>query len=572
MTQINGEWIFGDVSPKEPQEPKNELNRDADFRNKPYKSIAREVIQNSLDARDDSEKPVKVLFEAVSLEKGGALLKGLEHVFHRDLEALWSQDKVVTFLETGRELLQQEKIPCLKISDYNTTGITIGKLKKLFAGDTDDDVESGGSFGIGNYAAFSRSQLKSIIYETITDDPSGGLMKILTGRSFLVGHYNEGQLKRGEGYYYDNKNIDETKSIQFIEETIEREEKGTTLWILGFNEDLGWKDKIVSSILTNYFHAIYANLLNISIENLIEINSSNLDELFNSQILRDPGDTDLYNAFSFYSALVEGDIIEFDIEIFGKFRIYILHNDDFKNKCAYIRRGMLIKPRAIRGVDKNFAAVVECMSLDGNKILRDMEPPQHDDFYTDRIEDIKERRSIKKAYGALNTRIREEIIKSTEISTGLTDTWTLDILNDLLPFSSAPKSGGSDDEDAETESTEGGSSKRGQLPFEIERLPQTVKNNDVINQFKITYTNNNKDDKDSRDDIKISYSIRMMQEYDSGNSKPISVVELEMNGKKLKADNIFSFKKYGQYILTGKTDYEIFGNLSLEFTKLDIQK
>src|SRR5690606_22784612 len=88
-------------------------------------SLAREIIQNSLDAKqEESSDPVTVTF---SLE----LFSQSEFPGHSELlnvlsscKEYWPHDKdTQEFIGGALSCMNQESIPFLKISDYNTKGL-----------------------------------------------------------------------------------------------------------------------------------------------------------------------------------------------------------------------------------------------------------------------------------------------------------------------------------------------------------------------------------------------------------------------------------------------------------------
>src|SRR5882762_701953 len=85
--------------------------------------LARELIQNSLDARYDPQKPVQVKFELLELQRSEIPdLKSLAVTFERCAE-YWPSKKAKDFFERAVALAEQKKIASLRVSDYNTTGV-----------------------------------------------------------------------------------------------------------------------------------------------------------------------------------------------------------------------------------------------------------------------------------------------------------------------------------------------------------------------------------------------------------------------------------------------------------------
>ena len=148
------------------------------FKDDPLNSLAREICQNSLDAKDgEVGDPVVVEFaleEIPSSEFPG--LSELKETAQACLEFWGERDnKTREFFDLALEILQREEISFLRISDFNTTGLL---------GATSDDAsdwhslvksvgvsEKGamqiGSFGIGKFAPFACTDLRTLFYATL---------------------------------------------------------------------------------------------------------------------------------------------------------------------------------------------------------------------------------------------------------------------------------------------------------------------------------------------------------------------------------------------------------------------
>lgn len=97
--------------------------------------LAREILQNSLDARSrKSTGPVKVSFNLEYFQKKdfpgyNGLISCIERA-----EKFWEKNKqTIQFLKNAKACLRKDRIPFLRISDYNTTGLN----------GEDDDMASG---------------------------------------------------------------------------------------------------------------------------------------------------------------------------------------------------------------------------------------------------------------------------------------------------------------------------------------------------------------------------------------------------------------------------------------------
>ena len=95
-----------------------------------YDNLAREICQNSLDAKAPDKETVVVEFKSLSLKKSHhSALVGLDGVFSQceDYWKLKSEPKLQSFLKEAKEKLAQDEIEFLVISDYNTKGLSGAK-------------------------------------------------------------------------------------------------------------------------------------------------------------------------------------------------------------------------------------------------------------------------------------------------------------------------------------------------------------------------------------------------------------------------------------------------------------
>lgn len=143
------------------------------FKGSPILSLAREICQNSLDARLDNEKPVIVEFKVDSIcsdeiEDFDKLREAL--VLCKEFWIKNKNSKTVDFFERASLTASQKEILIMRVSDYNTTGLT-GSREKYntpwqnlvkSSGVSDKSGSSGGSFGIGKSAPFVCSDFRTV--------------------------------------------------------------------------------------------------------------------------------------------------------------------------------------------------------------------------------------------------------------------------------------------------------------------------------------------------------------------------------------------------------------------------
>lgn len=131
---------------------------------------------------------------------------------------------------------------------------------------------------------------------------------------------------------------------------------------------------------------------------------------------------------AFHKALLQTPVIKTDTRL-GEMKLYINIDDSLPRKMNTIAmRKPLMKVRAYKNnsITAKYAAVLECSSQEGNRILRGMEPVRHDDWQEDR--DKKNGKAVLRSIKAF---ILEELRKRVRRELG--DEITIKGLNTLLP-------------------------------------------------------------------------------------------------------------------------------------------
>ena len=184
----------------------------ATFRGTPLKSLAREICQNSLDAAD--KETVIVEFNVFSIPMNNVPgIHELKDAFNRCL-IFWKQQKAIAtrdFYTTAIKVSEDEMCHCLRISDFNTVGLTgtgeeintnwINLTKS--SGASDKKGTAGGSYGIGKYAPFACSDFSTVFYNTYNKDEEvayQGVSRLVTFKR------DDGENTQGIGYYGNERN------------------------------------------------------------------------------------------------------------------------------------------------------------------------------------------------------------------------------------------------------------------------------------------------------------------------------------------------------------------------------
>lgn|GEM_PF-1067430 len=355
------------------------------FGGETYGSLAREVIQNSLDAAESDDKPVRVVFKLNALSQ--SQIPGYSELRRRcescrDFWARKSAKEKIFFVEAVKEI-SRLTINVLSVSDHNTLGVE---------GDDEHDTDpphwynlircsgssskaagSAGSFGIGKNAPFAASRLRTIFYSTRT----GAKSFRFAGVAKLVTHLGaNGDKCQATGFLESGGTA--VTSISHLPEHFQRSERGTTLHVLGFRADTDWEKALKEAVIRNFWLAIRSGRLECEIQQE-RITASTLENQVNEdETLREAVGPYLL-AFDRATPIVEV------LERLGECRLYLISKRDvadngvlFPKRVFMTRRsGMLIQTRRFNS-HVPYAGVFCCLDPQGNNILRDMEPPAHD--------------------------------------------------------------------------------------------------------------------------------------------------------------------------------------------------
>ena len=346
------------------------------------------------------------------------------------MDAPGATDKrVVEALRQALDTVKQDKIPCLRVSDRNTTGLRGDQWKalvKMQGASFKDDLEgAGGSFGIGKYAPFAVSSLRTVFYWTCYQDGNGTIEKF-QGKSVLMSHHGENGETQGTGFYGVREGCREltTSAIPECFRIVDHSGKplcGTGVAIWGFRMLDSWRRRIAASAIENYFFAIGSGNLRLTIEpdettspELVSVDKTNLCEWF--QLLADAddgGNTELRQAKILWEMSSTSPTAEKQDKDLGHCKLWIRVNEGLRKKVAFVRKsGMLVtteQPGLLRfPMFKDFLALCVFEDPAGNELLRGMENPRHDKFEWQRLPEAERQRG-KVALDRITRWIREQV-------------------------------------------------------------------------------------------------------------------------------------------------------------------
>ncbi len=392
--------------------------------------LAREIIQNSLDARDDFNKPVVVKFTKETMKRKDIPdLESLHDALVRCME-YWNRDKkTYKFLERAIETASAAKLTVLRAADFNTKGLRGGDRDPAegwfhlvrCAGSSSKNAGEGGSFGIGKNAPFAASHIRTVLYSTKNHADECIFAGVATLMSYLM---HDGGVAQ-DVWYLGGETGSSVRNNSHVPELFRREHPGLDIVILGFPNEEAWDKDLIYSVLDNFWPAVQFGDLEVHVGESV-INKSNLPEWM--QLFSEHSEE--FTAHLYFSAFSKPHHrFSEDLPNLGRCDLYLTAGDaDLPKKVAMVRKaGMVVWPMTYRSI-LPFCGVFLCRNDIGNSKLREMEPPKHDTWDPDHPEKGANRRIYKELGDFVRSKLRElapvdpsEVITIPELSKYLPD-------------------------------------------------------------------------------------------------------------------------------------------------------
>jgi hypothetical protein len=412
------------------------------FRGDELNSAGREVPQNSVDAQHDETKPVIVDFRSFQLQT-------TDFPNHQEFmevfdycEATWKghNKKCEKFIEQAKDILSQPTISFLRISDFNTKGLEGANSMELGtpwsslireAGSSNKGDSSGGSFGIGKSAPAANSKLRTLFYDSI--DIHGISSHI--GVANIMSFEKDTKITTGVGYFTGDKNSRAISGLLGLDPNFVRREPGTDIYISAFNTSEPWEERLLHSILMNFFITIHQQKLVVRIEDL-EINHENLGELI--MALEDTEDFCALKAY--YQLLVSKDTVvvqspERKYKTIGTFKageatLFLTTGEELNRRVLMTRKtGMRLFERGRISGSISFTGILMITGKKMNQVFKELENPAHTKWEPNRYE--ADPKAAEKAMKDLFKFIRDTVHE--KFQTEATDTMDAIGLSDFLP-------------------------------------------------------------------------------------------------------------------------------------------
>ena len=242
--------------------------------------LVRENIQNSLDAHQDNDDPVKIIIQLGELSRNE--IPGLDQLKAHIHSLKGYNDYTKDTIEHMKSVLSKKafSIPYLSMEDQNTKGLSGSRegynrknptqyqayaySRGMHFNDNDDkDVIKGGSFGVGKIASNSASDIYTMYFAN--HDDTGH--KTLGGSIHLIEHQFEGQGYRAHGFFTD---LNEGTFIPYENEgfspVFQKETQGLKIIIPFLREGFNNKYKIIRAIIDSFLLAIERGQLIVDVE------------------------------------------------------------------------------------------------------------------------------------------------------------------------------------------------------------------------------------------------------------------------------------------------------------------
>ena len=399
------------------------------FKKKPYIGLTKEILQNSTDAPDEKlpeGTPVRVRFELVYIDRDDIPdVDCLNSAIHKCYEYYPNGDdgaKLKRIRDAADKYLNSPgKVPVLKISDYNTTGLCgvleekgsnwSGLVRERSA--TNKTSGSSGSFGVGKFAPFTFSSLRTVFYSTKTVKDEIAFQ----GKALLTTFKEGNTLKNNIGLFADTttSNYDAVLSVDDIAPVFRRDKYGTDLFVLGFEKEDDWMEQSAISVIEYFFYSIYKGNLEVEIAEgpkLISITQANLGDVIKSfhkyaeQHMKD--DVTFQFTAPIYWRMLTGPhtVIKqpfiYNGKSMGEYELYLLTGDDVADKKVLEMRqaGMKIREDTAFRIQMNFTGIFIATGEGASSkepkdnissFLRKCENQAHDDWAADEYPEEKDK-------------------------------------------------------------------------------------------------------------------------------------------------------------------------------------
>lgn len=432
------------------------------FKGNELDSLTREICQNSLDAIKDESKPVIVEFKSFKLQSNQFPQRAELLEAFKKCETTWEgkNPKSEQFIEQAKYILNEQEIPFLRISDFNTKGLEGAQTGELGspwsslvreAGSSNKGDSSGGSFGIGKSAPFANSKLRILFYSSQDLSNYQSHIGVANIMSF---EKQPGRITLGTGYFTNNENSNAIPGLINLDPGFNREETGTDIFVSAFEpKDTNWVEAIRNSVIYNFFITIWQNKLVVKVDDEV-ISHENIGS-FIAQL--DDSNEDYRHVKNYFRLLTSEDSIQIpypakSYKKIGNFEegeatLFIMKGEDLNRRVLMTRKaGMrLFEQNRISG-SISFTGILIITGKHMNQVFKKMENPAHTLWEPSRFEEAPKEADT--AFKDLRRFVRETVQQTFQAET--TDTMDAFGLSDFLPDTTTVEGEGDDKKESLT--------------------------------------------------------------------------------------------------------------------------
>ena len=410
------------------------------FMDDPEASLAREICQNSNDAlRKNAKGPAVVEFHLFDMKVSDiphheSLIEELKRC-----KEYWQNDTndIKDRVQDMIDILSADRIKCLRISDFNTTGLngvlnyededSIWYSLLHGSGASSKNEQEGGSKGVGKYATFVNSSIRTVFYSTYAEkNNQKGYQGISYFCSSKIKDSPNGELTLGIGFYGTNDRNDAIEGELKLDPDFKPrsgDNYGTDIYIAGFNGGDKWQQNILAKVLDSFMVAIAKGRLEVRIDN-IQINKSTYKTLA-AQFVN--ASTSLARSVVSQSILLSGDEhvhketikIEYTRELVSTVELYYrrFSGDEQRlatNSCSMIRYPYMKIQDYKNVVSSQMGVSALCVLPEGklSSLFKQSENPEHTKWKWERIGDAERKEVAEQLYTQLKNKIHEIIVES----------------------------------------------------------------------------------------------------------------------------------------------------------------
>ena len=356
-------------------------------------SFVKELTQNSLDARIERDGRLKVSIRSLEIPKNQIPNFNVFEEYLLNMSEYWNlkSNQYSKFFSNAIKTISEPTIKVLVFEDYYTIGLTSSNHGNTFKSCVHDEnvssknhSDSLGGHGIGKNSVFGYSSLQTVFYSSFNDKSEF----LFQGVSKL-GTFELNKEKKSEKIYFglvDNKSnsVEEITEKSGVPSVFRRDKSGLSQFVVGAQLSDNWEENVKKAFISNYWLLFEQGKLEVEVEKLL-INNENYYSIASELFANDQSKE---NPIFYIKAYKSGIRFTRNIDHIGEVHIHVFETEEvFPNKFLFLRSGMKVKLEN-RNIytPLNLAGVIYCDNAIGNQILGAMEPPAHDNFFANLIE------------------------------------------------------------------------------------------------------------------------------------------------------------------------------------------